>query len=194
LNGIWIAGDYDNRLLADLIKNLKYRLIREVAPVLGQFAGLFLFHLLKRNGSAAGGLKAGLGSKRFTAIKKTPGALLDFKNNLLIPVPLHKNRERVRGFNQAEAIARSIAVHAGLACRTGRLLRLKPTPPQAKLGEKARLSNVINCFAWRGDDMRGENVLLVDDVVTTGATLDECARVLKTHGANEVWGLVIAKG
>ena len=119
---------------------------------------------------------------------------MNFNGNLVVPVPLSRKRRRWRGFNQAELLARAVAQNYGLTLDSNNLIRIKHKKPQAKLNEIHRLANVKECFAWRGGDLNKKNIILVDDVVTTGATLNECAKVLKAAGAGQVWGLVVAKG
>ena len=112
----------------------------------------------------------------------------------LLPVPLHPRRERERGFNQAEVLARIVSELPG---RTGpiagNLRRLRHTPRQAELPRAERLKNLTGAFAWQGMPVPAQ-VLLVDDVYTTGATMNECAKILKQVGAKVVFGLVLAKG
>lgn len=189
LNGVWIAGDYENQLLATLIKNLKYRLLRGLADDLGEFISVFLRSLINR-----ARLAKNASSEEPENFTIPPRALLSLEQVILMPVPLHQKRYRWRGFNQAEAISRAISRRLSLNHRPDSLARVRHTPPQAKLNEKDRLENVRECFRWSGPDLGGAHIILVDDVVTTGATLEECARELKAHGAGEVWGLVAAKG
>ncbi|MDD5290553.1 MAG: ComF family protein [Patescibacteria group bacterium] len=193
LDGVWIAGDYENKIIASLIKNLKYHFARDLAEILGQFLILFLRNLINKGRIGKTDLGIGINEEKIEKIKKTPEIIFDFKNCLLIPVPLHKKRERWRGFNQVLAIAKTIATHFNLELSTG-LIRLKHRPPQAKLSEAKRKRNLRNCFAWTGASLANRRVILVDDVVTTGSTLNECAKILKQAGASEVWGLVAAKG
>ena len=75
-----------------------------------------------------------------------------------------------------------------------KLIRIKHKKPQAKLDEAQRQENIKNCFAWVGKKLTGQPIILIDDVTTTGSTLNECAKILKQNGAGEVWGLVVAKG
>ncbi|MDR5683094.1 MAG: ComF family protein [Armatimonadota bacterium] len=108
----------------------------------------------------------------------------------LVPVPLHPRREGRRGFNQAEEIARTVSARCGLPVR--RLLaRRRDTQPQAGLDESERRDNVDGAFAVRGA-VRGLQVLLIDDVVTTGSTLAACARALRTAGAAGVCAAAVA--
>jgi ComF family protein len=109
----------------------------------------------------------------------------------LVPVPLHPRRRRERGFNQAEEIGRLVAAAAGLAFRRRGLARKKYTRPQVELSGEARRANVRGAFGAR-EAFTGRSVLLVDDVITTGATVSECARVLREAGAAAVVALAAA--
>ena len=91
----------------------------------------------------------------------------------VVPVPLHRGRQRRRGFNQAELLARAVAVRLGLPLRTDPLRRSRATPAQARLGAEERARNVAGAFAASGDSPPA--LLLVDDVTTTGATLAAAA-------------------
>jgi ComF family protein len=109
--------------------------------------------------------------------------------DLVVPVPLHYRRRRARGFNQAEELAR----HLGLESRTA-LKRTRATPSQTDLPAAQRHANVKGAFALRrGCRIDGLTVLLVDDVSTTGATLNACATVLREAGAREVRALIAAR-
>ena len=111
---------------------------------------------------------------------------------LLVPVPLSATRRRERGYNQAESLARTLASARGWPVATA-LVRVRATPPQVGLDPAARRANVRGAFAWRGEPLAGSRVLLVDDVLTTGATASECAAVLKAAGAGWVGLLTIAR-
>lgn len=111
--------------------------------------------------------------------------LQDHPFDLIIPLPLHPDRLRQRGFNQALEIARAIASHHNCTLTTDCLSRCRATPAQAELALKERQRNVRNAFACHRE-IDGLRVLLIDDVMTSGATANECARVLKLHGAARV--------
>ncbi|TSC84685.1 MAG: amidophosphoribosyltransferase [Parcubacteria group bacterium Gr01-1014_13] len=111
---------------------------------------------------------------------------------VIIPVPLHARRERERGLNQAEVLAMMFAKKFGLSINKN-LNRVVYTVQQAKLSGEERRQNLKDAFVFKGGAVP-EKVLLVDDVYTTGATMQECARVLKNNGVKVVWGLVLAKG
>lgn len=128
------------------------------------------------------------------------GVLLEkYKGNKLLErsdyisfVPQHRSRQRLRGYNQSKILASLLAKELGRECYS--LLDKKvPTAPQAELLRRERMANLIGSFE-AVCQLNGQRVILVDDVATTGATLAECARVLKTAGARQVYGLVIARG
>ncbi len=114
----------------------------------------------------------------------------EFKNYVLIPIPLHSKRYRERGFNQAEVFGNLIAKRLNITARTDILRRTRATVPQAEIKEKnKRLDNMKNSFV--SSKIRG-NIVLFDDVTTTGATLRNAADALKRAGAHHVWAMTIA--
>jgi len=115
--------------------------------------------------------------------------------DVLVPVPLHPRRQRVRGYNQSFLLAREVSRRLDLPLAAGALVRRRDTPPQARAVEAdARRRNVAGAFDCRPGAVAGRRVLLVDDVTTTGATLDACARVLLAEGgASSVWALTFAR-
>lgn len=118
----------------------------------------------------------------------------DWQDFVVIPVPLHARRERERGFNQAEILAKIFSEKFGLVVNKN-LQRGLYTTQQAKLSREQRLLNLKDAFVFNKDDkVTPEKVLLVDDVFTTGVTMQECAKVLKNNGVKIVWGLVLARG
>ncbi|MFI4970064.1 MAG: ComF family protein [Lysobacterales bacterium] len=113
---------------------------------------------------------------------------------VLVPVPLHRTRLRERGYNQALELARPLADAFAIPLRHDLLLRSKPTPPQTGLDSKARRANLRNAFTLAADAAVPAHVALLDDVMTTGATLREAARVLLRGGTArvDVWALARA--
>jgi ComF family protein len=111
---------------------------------------------------------------------------------VVLPVPLHRRRYVERGFNQAELLAREWGRVLNMPVRTDVLLRARHTAHQVGLGREERKNNLTNAFAVKGI-LPAKRVILVDDVFTTGSTLQECARVLKSAGAEEVWGMTVAR-
>lgn len=113
---------------------------------------------------------------------------------VLVPVPLHPRRQRERGFNQSALLARALARAHGLRVAERALARVRETPPQTTLGAAARRANVAGAFSARdAASFRGRVVVLVDDVLTTGATARACAGVLRRGGAREVRLLTVAR-
>ena len=111
----------------------------------------------------------------------------------VVAVPLHPVRQRQRGFNQAELLARELRKRMVLSAPAGQLVRTRATPPQVGRDRLRRFDNVKDAFAWRGAGLEGESILLVDDVATTGATLDACASVLRAAGSGPVTGVSVAR-
>lgn len=111
----------------------------------------------------------------------------------LIPVPLHPGRLRARGFNQALEVARHLAGRRGSALLARRLRRRRATIPQSELPARRRRNNLSGAFALRAGTPLPAHVALVDDVMTTGATVHECAKVLKAHGVARVDVWVMAR-
>ncbi len=113
---------------------------------------------------------------------------------VLVPVPLHRKRLRERGYNQSRLLAQELAKLTGLPLVDDCLVRERHTPPQARTPNvDERRNNVADAFSCRDRRLEAKPVLLIDDVATSGATLDACARALKESGASSVWGLVLAK-
>ncbi|MDI6857810.1 MAG: ComF family protein [Dehalococcoidia bacterium] len=113
--------------------------------------------------------------------------------DIVVPVPLHPHRERTRGYNQSALIARGLARKLDVPVAEKALVRQRNTRSQAERpSAEERRANVAGAFAYGGSPLAGR-ALLVDDVSTTGATLDSCARVLRENGAASVWALTFAR-
>jgi ComF family protein len=113
--------------------------------------------------------------------------------DLLAPTPLHPARERQRGFNQATLLARRLSRAAGIPCAEHLVRRQRDTRPQVGLNARERAQNVAGAFIADAGAVAGRRILLIDDVCTTGATLEACATALRAAGAADVWGLVVAR-
>ncbi|MBN1221024.1 MAG: ComF family protein [Anaerolineae bacterium] len=113
--------------------------------------------------------------------------------DVIVPVPLHPSRFRERGYNQSELLARQMAIILDLPVDTKTLQRVRKTKSQMELGVSERRRNVLNAFVGNSQQLAGQRVLLIDDVCTTGSTLDACAAALKDSGAISVWGLTLAR-
>ena len=124
----------------------------------------------------------------------TLGKITEEKPDIMIPVPLHPSRLCSRGYNQSELISRVLSKHLCIPVRTRVLIKTGNTPPQTGLERSIRIKNLKGSF--RVIDrlaLTGKKVLLVDDLMTTGATLNECARELLRSGANSVTGFTVAR-
>ncbi|HIG28868.1 MAG TPA: ComF family protein [Verrucomicrobiales bacterium] len=125
-------------------------------------------------------------------IRKTPNATLW---DWVVPVPLHGLKLREREFNQAERLAVSLSDNFGISVKNKLLIRVKDTESQTRLTKKERKSNVSGAFLVPLEvSVIGRNILLIDDVFTTGSTTDECAKALKSAGAGYVDVWTVARG
>jgi ComF family protein len=113
--------------------------------------------------------------------------------DIVVPVPLHVTRLRERGYNQAALLACAMARQVGLVINEQALTRQRATAPQVELSARQRKENVHDAFRCSGSELIGKQVLLVDDVCTTGATLEACAVALYEGGASGVWALTLAR-
>lgn len=173
LDGLWSLGIYQDPLKRG-IQQLKYRLVTDLASILVdlliEYWARYSAHLLDE-------------------IKKDPNSWV------VVPVPLHPRRQRWRGFNQAALLGKLLASKIGLQFSEA-LTRVKNTKPQVGLKGKARYQNIKNAFSiienWKLK-IENSNILLVDDVWTTGSTLKECAYVLKRGGAGKIWAITLAR-
>jgi competence protein ComFC len=130
-----------------------------------------------------------IGEIMFEQMKKPP-------IDLLVPIPLHRSRIRERGFNQAELIAKHLSRRWNIPLHNA-LIRSRATSPQAQLDRQERLTHLSDAFTMSPssvEHIRDKVIGLIDDVATTGTTLNECAKVLKKCGAKNVDGIVFAHG
>lgn len=114
--------------------------------------------------------------------------------DVLVPVPVHPSRRRSRGFNQAEILAEKVGRQLGIPVCPNGLKRVKKTLPQKELNPQERLLNLRQAFAPGALPEEAKTVLLVDDIYTTGSTVEACARVLRGMGAEKVYGLTLCVG
>lgn len=173
IDKIFIAGSYKNKIISELIKKLKFYSIKDISQILGDYLYKFL--------------------KKEKILEKNGPYKIDIKKTIIIPVPLSRRRYNFRGFNQSEEIAKRLSEKTKIPLQKN-LKKIKNTKAQSKLSREKRLKNLQNCFMWSGKSLNKKNIILIDDVITTGSTLNECAKELKKHGAGKVWGLVVAKG
>lgn len=149
-------------VIRQAIHELKYRNLKAIAPSLAGFLHEYLLD------------------------NPLPG-------DVLVPVPIHRTRRRERGYNQSSLIAREISRRNGLPVIEDCLIRSINTPPQVRTNSASeRRKNITDAFSCVNDRLKGRQVILIDDVSTSGATLNTCAGVLKASGAAGVWGLTIA--
>jgi len=170
LSGFAAAVPYSNKLIEKLIDAFKYRFVKELANPLA----FLIWKFLKEN--------------QEISFVKNP---LDF---IIIPIPLHKRRQRERGFNQAEELGKVLSPLLKIPVRNDVLFRQRYTKPQARL-KTGREENIKNAFIVNtNESIIGKKIILIDDVATSLSTLEEAAKVLKNGGAKEIWGLTVAKG
>lgn len=172
LDGLWSLGIYQNPL-KKAIQKLKYKFVTDIAETL---INLMLEYWAKYT------------PQFIEEIKKDKG-----KGWVVVPVPLHPKREKWRGFNQSALLGRILASKMGLEYAEV-LKRTKHTKPQVKLSSWERKKNVKNAFSLVSNfHPLSSNILLMDDVWTTGSTLKECCYVLKRNGAQKVWAITLAR-
>ncbi len=171
------AASYGDETMRTLIHHLKFRGVRSAAEPLAAIMAEYL-------------LKTGI----------------DCAGYCIIPVPLSAKRERERGFNQSELIGKILAGHLAIpnfsrgksgghsaSLETKILVRIRHTPPQSSTeNAREREMNVRGCFAAPPDSLRGKNIILIDDVTTSGATFFEAARAVKNAGAKKIIALAAA--
>lgn len=116
----------------------------------------------------------------------------EWRTDFIVPVPLHRSRERARGYNQCRLLAEGISERYGIPINENALKRIHKTRKQALLETEERQTNLRGAFEAFESECSGKAVLLIDDVCTTGNTLRECARELKIKGATHVYALVFA--
>ncbi len=172
LNGLWISSNYHDKILADLIKKFKYSFNKNLAPILCNV----MISFLEQNN-----------------LQEKSKLFKNLENLIIVPVPLHKTRQRFRGFNQSEELAKLVAKVLNIKLNSNNLKRHRATKAQAKLSREQRLVNLKDAFVWTGKSLKNKNIILIDDVSSTGATLDNCAKALKSAETKNIWGLVLAK-
>ncbi|OGN05507.1 MAG: hypothetical protein A3B99_03075 [Candidatus Yanofskybacteria bacterium RIFCSPHIGHO2_02_FULL_44_12b] len=172
IDQLLVAADYKDFKVEALLKAIKYRFIKDLI--------LPAFILVKKY------------LKHFNLKKE---ADLFQGRPLVVPIPLHRARYNWRGFNQSEILAGLLADNFQMHTRSDIIVRIKKSKPQAEIEDREeRMKNVESFFCvLRPEAVRGRTVLLVDDICTTGATLNEAAKVLKASGAKKVVGLVVAR-
>jgi len=168
LKDLYCALDYRNPLLKNLIQKFKYEpFVKELSPTL---SSLIIEHL--------------------QLLDNKPS----FKDFTIIPVPLEKRKLKGRGFNQAEEISKELSSFLAIPLIPNCLIKTKETIPQVELTTETRKENIKETFSYQHPELvKEKKILLVDDVYTTGSTMEEAARVLREAGAKEIIGIVIAR-
>jgi len=162
------ASGYQSPALRALIRQMKFRSSKNIADILGILLAQSMQEI---------------------------APILE-KDTIIIPIPLSKKRMRERGYNQAERIAEKISLYHSFNLIRNGLIKIKNTPPQTSFSEKTkRAKNIRGAFnIGPSFSPSGKYILLIDDVMTSGATINEAARILKKAGALKVYAAVVAKG
>lgn len=167
---VFVAANYSDPVLKETIQKYKYKNIHELNQLLSSLI---------------------IGSLENFVHTISP----EEKNSwVMVPVPLHPKKERSRGFNQSFLIAKIVSEYFNIFLDVTSLKRIKNTSPQAQIKNKdERLKNMEGAFqVSSGSDLKNKNILLIDDILTTGATLDACAKALKIGGAGKIIAAVLA--
>lgn len=170
LDGLWSLGIYEGSL-KKVIQKLKYRWVSEAADLL---VDILVEYWARYN------------PQLLDEVKKDYG-----ESWVIVPIPLHWSRQNYRGFNQSERLGKILSKKLGLDYQI-LLKRTRSTKPQVGLLASERKSNIKGAFSIN-DEPITQNVLLIDDVWTTGSTLKECCYVLKRAGAKKVWAITLAR-
>lgn len=163
IDRIIAVGNYHDTPAPLLIHALKFKSIKEVALTLTEFLRIFWQSQI----------------------------FFDSADYLVIPLPLSKKRKRQRSFNQVEVIAKIFSSQFNYRLSTN--LKRKHKKAQSKLNAQSRAKNIKDCFFYKGDNLKGEHILLIDDIITTGSTISEAAKVLKEAGVKKITALAIFK-
>ncbi len=171
LDGLFSATSYKNTLVKSLIAKFKYQpFLKNLKEPL---AYLIIAHFL---------------------LTENKTILKEAANCFLMPVPLSNKRKRWRGFNQSEELAKIVAAYFKVPLLTNNLQKVKNNQPQIELSKEQRKENIKGVFQLKNPELiRNKTIFLIDDVFTSGATLEECASILKSAGAEQVWGIVVAR-
>jgi ComF family protein len=119
-----------------------------------------------------------------------------WENAVLVPIPIHKNKLKIRGYNQSEELAKELSKVLKIPLFSGALIKTKATKSQMELKKSEREKNLEGAFAVKpafAPELRRGKVFLIDDVYTTGSTMEECAKILRASGVKQVWGITIAR-
>ena len=177
LNGLFSACDYKNPLVKKMLFLFKYEpYIKNLGLPL---ASLIISHFALAEKQEIFNPSA--------SSEQAPSAIF-------MPVPLFKRKEKKRGYNQSAIIAKILSIYYQLPFQKNNLIKIKNTKSQTEFSRQEREQNIANAFAIKNPDLiSGKTIFLVDDVFTTGSTLEECAETLKANGARKVFGIVVAR-
>ena len=175
LSGLYFALPYkENRLTKKLIHQFKYQpYIKDLAKTLAMLLAEHFF-LSENNKEDI------------------------WRDSILVPIPLDKNKLKNRGYNQAEELSKELSKILKVPTVSKILIKTKSTKPQMELSKEKRAKNLQDAFKINSAtsdvaEFSGKKVFLVDDVYTTGSTMEECARILKQAGTKQIWGITIAR-
>lgn len=168
LNGIFSAVSYDNPIIKKMIRQFKYNpFIKDISLI---FSYLIIKHFLILDNLSV------------------------LEQGILIPIPLHRKKLKIRGYNQSQKIAKHISEFLNMPLITNSLIKIKNTPSQVGLPLEQRQTNIKGAFVCENaEQIKNKKIFLIDDVYTTGATTTECAKILKQSGAREVWAITITR-
>lgn len=171
LDKLFFAVSYKDSLIRKAIKKFKYPpFLRELTPY---FCYLIISHFL---------------------LIENKTILEDKNNSFLIPIPISSYKKRWRGYNQSEEIVKQLSTSLKIPILINNLIKTKKTESQSNLSKVQRIENIKNVFEIKNAlEIRDKIIFLVDDVFTTGSTMEECAQVLKNAGARNVFGITIAR-
>lgn len=193
LGGLWVATEFDYKIIKEAIYKFKFNFVRDIHFPLAEIIAKSILQV-NEFGDFHDLILANFSRESEEEIyadknknKKT--------ETIVVPVPLHKRRYDWRGFNQAFLLSQNIAVRFNLPICEKAIIRKINTKPQTKIKSMAdRRQNIKGAFSCLNNNpVKNRNIIIVDDVCTTAATLNECAIELKKAGAKNVWGLVIAR-
>jgi len=172
LSCLYFASDYNNFIIKKLIVKCKYQpFAKDLAKILSAIIIIY-----------------------FQNLENPPVFLAHKKDFAFVPIPLFKKRLRWRGFNQSEEISRHLSEYLNIPILKDALAKTKETIPQTELSKQARKKNLSGAFACQKPELvKDKKILLVDDVFTTGTTMEEAAQVLRKAGAKQVLGIAVAR-
>lgn len=169
LKGLFCPASYDNFIVKNLINQFKYHYVKDLAKPISD---LIIAH--------------------FVNLESLPTKKND--NIILIPVPLYRKKLKQRGFNQAEEIAKELSKSLKIPLFSNVLSKIKPTLSQVGLKQEQREENIKGVFFCQNPEIiKDKTIFLVDDIFTTGSTMEECAKTLKQAKAKEIWGIAAAR-